>query len=81
LKVRCMQEAKTRGIETMETENHEDNAAMLKINRRLVFVFSDPEVTWVKRLGIGLIGVTLRTTSEVYATATMAAKEVGSGTL
>jgi len=76
-----MQEAKTRGIETMETENHEDNAAMLKINRRLVFVFSDPEVTWVKRLGIGLIGVTLRTTSEVYATATMAAKEVGSGTL
>ena len=76
-----MQEAKTRGIETMETENHEDNAAMLKINRRLVFVFSDPEVTWVKRQGIGLIGVTLRTTSEVYATATMAAKEVGSGTL
>ena len=81
MKVRCMQEAKTRGIETMETENHEDNAAMLKINRRLVFVFSDPEVTWVKRQGIGLIGVTLRTTSEVYATATMAAKEVGSGTL
>ena len=76
-----MQEAKIRRIETMETENHEDNAAMLKINRRLVFVFSDPEVTWVKRLGIGLIGVTLRTTSEVYATATMAAKEVGSGTL
>ncbi len=53
LKVRCMQEAKTRGIETMETENHEDNAGMLKINRRLGFIFGNPEVACVKRLRIG----------------------------
>ena len=50
LKIRSMQEAKARGIETMETENHEDNTGMLKINRRLGFVFGDPEVACVKRL-------------------------------
>jgi GNAT superfamily N-acetyltransferase len=50
LKVRCIEEAKARGIERMETENHEDNAGMLKINRRLGFVFGDPEVALVKQL-------------------------------
>ena len=50
LKVRCMQEAKAHGIGCMETENHEDNAAMLAINRKLGFVFADPEVACIKRL-------------------------------
>lgn len=50
LKIRCMQEAKARGIETMETENHEDNVGMLKINRRLGFVFGAAEVACVKRI-------------------------------
>lgn len=48
LKVRCMGEAKRRGISFMETENHEDNAAMLAINRKLGFVFSNPEVACIK---------------------------------
>lgn len=50
LKVRCLQEAKARGIGCMETENHEDNAAMLAINRKLGFVFAAPEVACIKRL-------------------------------
>ena len=35
----------------METENHEDNAAMLAVNRKLGFVFGVPEVACIKRLG------------------------------
>ena len=50
LKVRCMEEAKRRGIEVIETENHEDNAAMLAINRKLGFVIAAPEVACIKRL-------------------------------
>ena len=50
LKVRCLQAAKARGIDRMETENHEDNAAMLAINRKLGFVFTAPEVACIKRL-------------------------------
>ena len=50
LKVRCLLEAKQRGIARMETENHEDNAAMLAVNRKLGFVFGVPEVACVKRL-------------------------------
>ena len=53
LKVICMREAKARGIETMDTENHEDNLGMLKINRRLGFFFGDPEVACIKPLRIG----------------------------
>ncbi|MCW3094548.1 MAG: family N-acetyltransferase [Chthonomonadaceae bacterium] len=50
LKVRCMAEAKARGMDCMETENHEDNAPMLAVNRKLGFVFSAPEVACIKRL-------------------------------
>ena len=50
LKVRCLTEAKQRGMAVMETENHEDNAAMLAINRKLGFVFGTPEVACIKRL-------------------------------
>jgi len=50
LKVRCLSEAKRRGVAQMETENHEDNAAMLMVNRRLGFVFGIPEVACIKRL-------------------------------
>ncbi len=50
LKVRCLAEAKRRGLARMETENHEDNAAMLAVNRKLGFVFGVPEVACVKRL-------------------------------
>jgi GNAT superfamily N-acetyltransferase len=50
LKVRCLQEAKRRGLGRMETENHEDNAAMLAINRKLGFQFTAPGVACVKRL-------------------------------
>jgi RimJ/RimL family protein N-acetyltransferase len=51
LKVNSMAEAKMRGITLMETENHEDNAAMLAINQRLGFAFGDSELACVKRLG------------------------------
>jgi len=50
LKVRCLSEAKRRGITLMEAENHEDNAAMLAVNRNLGFVFGVPEVACIKRL-------------------------------
>lgn len=50
LKIRCLSEAKRRGMTLMETENHEDNAAMLVVNRNLGFVFGVPEVACVKRL-------------------------------
>lgn len=50
LKARCLTEAKRRGITHMETENHEDNAAMLAVNRKLGFVFGTPEVACIKRL-------------------------------
>ncbi len=50
LKVRCLVEAKRRGIVRMETENHEDNAAMLAVNRKLGFLFGVPEVACVKYL-------------------------------
>ncbi len=49
LKVRCLSEAKRRGMARMETENHEDNAAMLAVNRKLGFVFGVPEVACIKR--------------------------------
>lgn len=51
LKVCCMMEAKAHGIGMMKTENHEDNAAMLAINRKLGFVFTEAEVACIKRLG------------------------------
>lgn len=50
LKVLCLATAKKRDITRMETENHEDNAAMLAINRKLGFVFTTPEVAYAKRL-------------------------------
>lgn len=50
LKVVCLTEAKAHGMTRMETENHEDNAAMLAINRKLGFVFGIPEVACVKWL-------------------------------
>jgi len=50
LKVLCLSEAKRRGVALMETENHEDNAAMLAVNRKLGFVFGVPEVACIKRL-------------------------------
>lgn len=50
LKVRCLSEAKRRGVTVMETENHEENAAMLAVNRKLGFVFGVPEVACIKRL-------------------------------
>ena len=53
LKVLCLTEAKRRGLPQMETENHEDNAAMLAINRKLGFVFGTPEVACIKRLAGG----------------------------
>ncbi len=49
LKVLCITEAKQRGLVQMETENHEDNLAMLAINRKLGFAFTTPEVACVKR--------------------------------
>ena len=52
LKVRCLAEARRRGLTSMETENHEDNAAMLAVNRKLGFVFGIPEVACIKRLGV-----------------------------
>lgn len=50
LKVCCLSEAKRRGITMMETENHEDNAAMLAVNRKLGFVFGVPEAACIKKL-------------------------------
>ena len=50
LKLRCIAEAKRRGLTRMETENHEDNLAMIAVNRKLGFVFTDPEVACIKRL-------------------------------
>ena len=49
LKVRCLSEARSRDLGRMETENHDDNGAMLAINRKLGFVFTTPEVACVKR--------------------------------
>jgi GNAT superfamily N-acetyltransferase len=50
LKVFSLQEAAARGFVRIETENHEDNAAMLAVNRKLGFIFTDAEVGCVKRL-------------------------------
>jgi GNAT superfamily N-acetyltransferase len=50
LKVCALQEAKARGLVRIETENHEDNVAMLAVNRKLGFTFTDPEVACVKSL-------------------------------
>ncbi len=50
LKLRCIVEAKRRGIARMETENHGDNLAMIAVNRKLGFIFTDPEVACIKRL-------------------------------
>ena len=50
LKVVMIAEAKRRGITEMPTENHEDNAAMLAINRKLGFVFGTPEIAFVKQV-------------------------------
>ena len=52
LKVLCITEAKKRDIARMETENHQDNAAMLAVNRKLGFIFTAPEVACVKRLSV-----------------------------
>jgi GNAT superfamily N-acetyltransferase len=50
LKVRSLAVAKAQGMEQMQTENHEDNAAMLAINRKLGFVMDPVEVNCVRRL-------------------------------
>ena len=52
LKVRCLMEANRRGFIQTETENHEDNAAMLGVNRKLGFVFGVPEVACIKRITV-----------------------------
>ena len=41
-------EAKKRGLQTMETENHGDNLPMLAINRKLGFHFTTPEAACIK---------------------------------
>ena len=51
LKVLCAIEAKKRGLNAMETENHGDNLPMLAINRKLGFHFTTPEVACIKRFG------------------------------
>ena len=48
LKVLCLAEAKKRKMERMETENHEDNAAMLAVNRKLGFTFTAPGIAYCK---------------------------------
>jgi mycothiol synthase len=53
LKVRAIEMARARGMTRIQTENHQDNAAMLTVNRRLGFVFDAPEVACVKWLGDG----------------------------
>jgi GNAT superfamily N-acetyltransferase len=53
LKVRAIERARVRGMTRIQTENHQDNAAMLTVNRRLGFVFDAPEVACVKWLGDG----------------------------
>lgn len=50
LKVRSLAAAKAQGMTEMETENHEDNKAMLAVNRKLGFVFGPQEVNCMKRL-------------------------------
>ncbi len=50
LKVRCLSEAKRRDIGRMETENHDDNGAMIAVNRKLGLIFTTPEVACIKRL-------------------------------
>ncbi len=52
LKLRCIVEAKRRGVHRMETENHGDNLAMIAVNRKLGFVFTDQEIACVKRLEV-----------------------------
>jgi RimJ/RimL family protein N-acetyltransferase len=50
LKALCLSEAKRRALGRMETENHDDNKAMLAVNRKLGFVFTTPEAACIKRL-------------------------------
>ena len=51
LKIICLAEAKRQGITRMDTENHEDNVAMLVVNRKLGFLFTTPGAAYTKLLG------------------------------
>jgi GNAT superfamily N-acetyltransferase len=50
LKLRMIEEARRRGLTEIATENHEDNAAMLAVNRKLGFRFETPEIGLIKHL-------------------------------
>ena len=50
LKVKALETAKARGCTLILTENHEDNAPMRAINKKLGFTPDAPGVTYVKTL-------------------------------
>jgi mycothiol synthase len=57
LKIRALTEAKSRGMEAIETENLASNHGMIAINRKLGFVFGPEEVEcarWVEGSGVGI---------------------------